>query len=328
MSSPIAADHGQGTARSVPAADALARLACPLCRGTLRPEAHGLRCGACDRRFPIDRGVIRFVDADPFYEGAYDATIRFTPSGGLLSELGLYLLSTHYLWWVRRHVERGARLVELGAGGGVTFFSQHARTTAIDLSFGSLAKLDAGYELALQADALHLPLRDQSYDALVSAYFFEHVSPADKPRLLAEIRRVLRPGGRAVLLFDVACHNPLFRWFRRDAERFQQCFVEHDHHYGLETASANTELFEACGFRVLDQHLANKTPIQPLSVYTWAKPYGRPLTSALATAADFVSARPRLCQSYGVALTVLDDIVEPLLPSDWARIMLVALERS
>jgi hypothetical protein len=162
---------------------------------------------------------------------------------------------------------------------------------------------------------------------VASSYFYEHIALEDRPRLLSEIRRVLRPRGRVVFLFDVASFNPLFRWLRRDAETFHQCFVEHDHHYGLETASANVERFEAEGFRVLSMHLANKTPVQHLAVYEWCRPYKSEAMDWVWRVSKLIAGSPNVNRAYGVALTLLDDVVEPFLPMDWSRIMLVALEK-
>ena len=49
-----------------------------------------------------------------------------------------------------------------------------------------------------QADALNLPFPDESFDAVVSGYLVRNV--IDIPRTLAEQMRVLKPGGRIVIL--------------------------------------------------------------------------------------------------------------------------------
>lgn len=54
-----------------------------------------------------------------------------------------------------------------------------------------------GVQLVL-ADALDLPFADATFDAVTSAFLLRNV--ADLPRCLREMRRVLRPGGRAVAL--------------------------------------------------------------------------------------------------------------------------------
>ncbi len=50
----------------------------------------------------------------------------------------------------------------------------------------------------VQADALALPFPDASFDAVTISYGLRNI--ADLPRALAEMRRVLTPGGRAVVL--------------------------------------------------------------------------------------------------------------------------------
>jgi demethylmenaquinone methyltransferase/2-methoxy-6-polyprenyl-1,4-benzoquinol methylase len=50
----------------------------------------------------------------------------------------------------------------------------------------------------VQADALALPFLDASFDAITISYGLRNI--ADLPRALSEMRRVLAPGGRAVVL--------------------------------------------------------------------------------------------------------------------------------
>lgn len=81
-----------------------------------------------------------------------------------------------------------------------------ARGVGVDLSSGMLARgarklrdrgLDARAGL-LAGDAERLPLRDAWFDGALVAFGIRNVS--DRPRALREARRVLKPGGRLVVL--------------------------------------------------------------------------------------------------------------------------------
>ncbi len=103
----------------------------------------------------------------------------------------------------------GARLLDIGAGPG--FFAEEAgervgpggRVVGIDTSADMLemaqrrcARLP---QVAfLEGDALHLPFEVPSFDAAAASQVYEYVE--DVPAALAELHRVLVPGGRAVIV--------------------------------------------------------------------------------------------------------------------------------
>jgi demethylmenaquinone methyltransferase / 2-methoxy-6-polyprenyl-1,4-benzoquinol methylase len=61
----------------------------------------------------------------------------------------------------------------------------------------------------LQADGLRLPLADQSVDVVSSAFGVRNFQDLDAG--LREMRRVLRPGGRVIILEFALPENPVFR---------------------------------------------------------------------------------------------------------------------
>ena len=110
----------------------------------------------------------------------------------------------------------GLAVLEVGCGAAQAarwLVGQGAQVTAFDLSWGQLRQARAldrstgtRVERLLQADAQALPLRDASFDLVVSA-FGAVPFVADSAEVMAECARVLRPGGR--LVFSVT--HPL-RW--------------------------------------------------------------------------------------------------------------------
>jgi demethylmenaquinone methyltransferase/2-methoxy-6-polyprenyl-1,4-benzoquinol methylase len=65
----------------------------------------------------------------------------------------------------------------------------------------------------IRADALRLPLADDTVDAVTCAFGVRNF--ADVPRGLAEMHRVTRPGGRVVILEFALPEHPVWRVFHR-----------------------------------------------------------------------------------------------------------------
>lgn len=88
-----------------------------------------------------------------------------------------------------------------------------AKITCLDVSRASLDICEErfGTDVATLAfDGSTIPLPDASWDMVFVACVFHHVDHAEHVALLAEIRRVLRPGGR-LFLFEHNPWNPLTR---------------------------------------------------------------------------------------------------------------------
>jgi demethylmenaquinone methyltransferase/2-methoxy-6-polyprenyl-1,4-benzoquinol methylase len=101
----------------------------------------------------------------------------------------------------------GGRLLDLGAGtGDIALAARKAhpdsRIVAGDFTVEMMRvgrTRPGGAALPwTAADALNLPFADASFDAVVSGFLMRNV--ADLPRALHEQRRVLKPGGRIVIL--------------------------------------------------------------------------------------------------------------------------------
>ena len=110
----------------------------------------------------------------------------------------------------------GLRVLELGCGAGdlsLQLLRHGARLTALDVSpaMVELARRCAPDARFLVAPAEDTGLPDESFDRVVGKWVLHHV---DVEAAAREVRRLLRPGGRAIF-FENQDRNPLLRAARR-----------------------------------------------------------------------------------------------------------------
>ncbi|HZG91606.1 MAG TPA: methyltransferase domain-containing protein [Pseudonocardia sp.] len=102
-----------------------------------------------------------------------------------------------------------------------------------------------------EGDALALPYPDAAFDVAVSTQVYEYVS--DIPAALAELRRVLRPGGRALVL-DTDWDSLV--WSVADRERHRRVLAAWDEHLADPHLPATLAgQLRRAGFRVTDRTL-------------------------------------------------------------------------
>jgi len=120
-------------------------------------------------------------------------------------------------------------VLEIGAGSAVAmqdFLARHrdAKAVAMELSSASIRAARRGSAPSLRAiagNALDLPFRDRSFDAVMAFEVLEHLP--DVARALGEMLRVVRPPG--FIIIGLPNHASLWtpiedRWLRRDRRAF------------------------------------------------------------------------------------------------------------
>jgi len=195
---------------------------CPTCReGLLAPlvaRADGRVCGACGASHPLRQGVVDLLPQAPADRSLAQALMEWGPlvriyesrlwrrSGLARALMGLSFEEEYACVRGALRLADGARVLDLACGSGI-----YARRFARELPDGAVAGLDLSWPMLAYAaravsaeglanlvlihgDASELPFPAEQFDA-ASCCGALHLFP-DVPRTLAEIARVLAPGGR------------------------------------------------------------------------------------------------------------------------------------
>jgi SAM-dependent methyltransferase len=131
--------------------------------------------------------------------------------GNLATRVSLYeflvpdqdLGSQTFEEWILDHLAWAGSeaVIDVGRGSGAyepALRRRAGRTVGLDLSMGMLESASAGPSALVVGDAQHLPVAAETFDVGLAAHMLYHVPDID--RALRELRRVLRPGGAALLV--------------------------------------------------------------------------------------------------------------------------------
>jgi ubiquinone/menaquinone biosynthesis C-methylase UbiE len=203
--------------------------------------------------------ALRFRSLTPFYDPvARWATRERTSKERLLDQAGL---------------EPGQRILDVGCGTGTLLLAAKSRQPRVDavgldgdpeiLARAREKAAEAGIEARFdEAMSFEMPYPDRSFDRVLSSLFFHHLTTADKERTLAEIRRVLKPGGELHVADFGRGSDPLMR-----AAFGAIRLID-----GLEQTRANAagklpELFERAGLRDARAGTRLRTVFGTLTLY-------------------------------------------------------------
>jgi SAM-dependent methyltransferase len=194
----------------------------------------------------FDRLVLADGDFNPFTERGWQTlAARFAAAAGTGSRL---------------------RLLDIGCGTGRSRQVYRERTaayTGIDLSLTSLSLARRRFTGSAwaQADALRLPFRDGSFDAVAFSSVLHHI--ADRQGALAAAFRVLRPGGH-LFAFDPNLLHPAMLLFRHPrSPLYNQDGVSPDEQPLLPRVLR--EDFHAAGFTAVSQRCQSDIPYRKVA---------------------------------------------------------------
>ncbi|MGE5286273.1 MAG: class I SAM-dependent methyltransferase [Micromonosporaceae bacterium] len=131
----------------------------------------------------------------------------------------------------------GMEVLDVGCGTGIQLASyQHAgcRITGIDASPAMLevARRRLGKEASLHlGDAARMPYPDRAFDLVLAATVLHEMPPTARTATLGEMKRVLRAGGRILLVdFEAGRVRPLRGWITRGIIAASEMAAGRSHH--------------------------------------------------------------------------------------------------
>jgi demethylmenaquinone methyltransferase/2-methoxy-6-polyprenyl-1,4-benzoquinol methylase len=158
-------------------------------------------------------------DRQPFVGALFDGAARHYNHIGRILDFGS---GPWYRQWAlyRAGLRPGMRLLDVATGtglvarGGAAIVGERGRVIGVDPSRGMLdeaCKAPAGPFVQGRAEAL--PFRNDTFDMLSMGFALRHV--ADLEVAFREYWRILKPGGRVLLLEVSRPPSPLTRWLIR-----------------------------------------------------------------------------------------------------------------
>ena len=192
----------------------LALLRCLSCKEELRQDDANLICTHCDRRYPIIKNVVRFVDTQ-LYAGSFGfqwLTFHDTQLDSKEDQRS----ETDFRRRTGFKPEDLAGKLVLDVGCGMGRFAEvatrwGAHVVGIDLSRApeaavvNLADRDATF---LQADVFQLPFAPKSFDFIYSLGVLHHTPSCEQA--FKSLPQFLKPGGRIAIWVYSKYHN----WYK------------------------------------------------------------------------------------------------------------------
>jgi len=198
---------------------------------------------------------------------------RVAPRYDLLNHVLCGGTDLYWRWRLTREVraQRPARVLDLATGSGDVLLALRRHRAYAQFAAGAdfcqpmlREARRKGAPNLLAGDALRLPFRSASFDAITIAFGLRNFE--DRAAGLREMRRLLREGGRAYILefsHPVAWFAPLYFWYlRRVMPHYAQIFTKERGAYeylGESIAAfprqpALAEMMQAAGFRAARWH--------------------------------------------------------------------------
>lgn len=201
------------------------KIVCPLCRGELATSPAALSCAACRRTYPVRDEVGNFLGGTENLHDGFGHDLNQAKERGNVFEKVFHGNRVRTVQrWLKEGGCLGGELLELGCNTGpvlIPLLQEDVRIVGLDVIASDIETCRKTLqERRLRADGLlvadgkRTPFRDASFDGVLLVDVLEHTT--DPEGIVAEVRRILRPGGFTYVSVPWKWH-PVVRhdWIRK-----------------------------------------------------------------------------------------------------------------
>jgi SAM-dependent methyltransferase len=208
------------TAVSAPADRMAGVLACPQCRTRVERRGESMDCPACGAAYRTVNGILDLRPGsaagkpeETAWTEHWSAERQHSFSQRFFSFYRKAVFARAVAHFVDRYLPREGVLLEAGSGTSETSMlidkRGGARTlVALDLIRPVLERCHPVMDVRVCGDIFALPFANASLDGIWNVGVMEHFTHTQIDALMGEFRRVLKPGGRLVLLWPARFSIP------------------------------------------------------------------------------------------------------------------------
>ncbi len=150
-----------------------------------------------------------------------------------------------------RKLGRPLQILDVGCGGGRLYLKDFGEVRGIEPDDQLRQAASRHYAEVKPGLANQIPYPSESFDALTLIDVFGHIERGGKDESIAEMFRVLRPGGILIGFIECDAENFWYRIAKRRPDLFQKYFVDRLGHFGLELATDTDARFKRMGAEVV-----------------------------------------------------------------------------
>ena len=193
---------------------ALGVVACPICRRALVSHGSAISCGVCNVAFAEREGIIdlrppgraNIQDDERYWSDHWSAGRQESLAQRFFSWYRKAVFSRTVRHFVGRYFAPSGVFVEAGSGTAETSMRIDTREgarrlVAVDLIPAVLTRCHPVMEFRFGADIFRLPFADDALMGVWNVGVMEHFTHEQIDLILREFLRVLKPGGRIILLW-------------------------------------------------------------------------------------------------------------------------------